>query len=423
LIVMEMKPKLTRRQMLAGMTAACGATLLGRSILPDAVWAQETVDPRVAKIVADTITVDMHNHVSQPPFAKTPADRKPDPAGVDLPGQMKKAGLATVCLTYAVDSYRSPQPGDWYRYHLQILAYIDRLLARSGMHRALTMADLEAAHRRKTPIVIQDCEGAQWIEGHIERVEEAYKRGLRHLQLVHQMHDLAAPLAGVQQLVEPAGGVRNSKSAGITGLTAFGADVIRECNRLGIVVDMAHGTEAAVLGALKVARQPLVVSHTALDTPISRTANNYKGDPGLVARLVSKNYAKAVADADGIMGVWHIFPTMKDFVTAIKQMVDVAGVDHTGIGTDTAIAPAAWGRGGAPAARGRSEALAARAGGRRGRGTLSFGTNGIWPDEKGGFMYAVAGEMLAQGFRPDEIAKIAGANYGRIFEKVTSAQA
>lgn len=391
----------SRRALLQGLTATGGAALLGPSLLANA-WGQGALDPRVARIVDDTISVDMHNHDGQPTFAKTPADRKPDPAGVDLPGEMKKAGLSAICLTYAVDIYRTAQKGDWYQFHLQCLEHDDRLLAQGGMRRALTVTDLKAAHASKTPTVIQACEGAHWIEGQPERIEEAYKSGLRHMQLLHQMHDLVAPLGGVQQMFAPPGAAQSGKPANVTGLTPFGADVIRECNRLGIVVDMAHGDEETVMGALKVAQQPLVVTHTAFDSEVGRSADLYVGNPGLKARLANKNYAKAVADAGGIMGIWRIFPTMKDYVTGIKQMVDVVGIDHVGIGTDTSIAPA-------PASGG-------------GGGTLP-GTNNTWPDEKNGFLYSVVQEMLTQGFEPGEISRIAGGNYLRVFGKVTRSAA
>ena len=96
----------SRRTLLRGLTAAGGAAFLGPS-MPANAWGQEGVDPRVAKIVEDTISLDMHNHDGQPTFAKAPADRKPDPTGVNLPGEMKKAGLSAICLTYAVDIYRT----------------------------------------------------------------------------------------------------------------------------------------------------------------------------------------------------------------------------------------------------------------------------------------------------------------------------
>src|SRR5437763_1950070 len=85
------------------------------------------------------------------------------------------------------------------------------------------------------------------------------REGLRRMQLRRQRNDLAAPSGAVQQLVGPPGNMQTP--ANVAGLTEFGANVIRECNRLGIVVDMAHGDEATVLGALKVARQPLAVTH------------------------------------------------------------------------------------------------------------------------------------------------------------------
>lgn len=378
--------KSSRRRVLKILAGTGGAALLGRPALREA-WAQGELDPRVTKIVADVISVDMHNHDGQPTFSKTP-DATQDATGIDLSGQMKKAGLSAICLTYAVDIYRTPEEGDWYRFHLQCLEHDDKLLAKSGMRRALKVGDLETAHVDKTPIVIQACEGAHWIEGHPERIEEAYKHGLRHMQLLHQMHDLVAPLGGVQQLVELQGTAR--KAASVSGLTSFGADVIRECNRLGIVVDMAHGDEETVMGALKVARQPLTVTHTALDTELGRSSDMYVGNPGLRARLVSENYAKSVADAGGIIGIWHIFPTIEGYVTGIKQMVDVVGVDHVGLGTDTSVAGGAVGN-----------------------------TNQSWPDEQNGFLYSVVREMLTQGFKPEEISKIAGGNYLRVFGTVT----
>lgn len=111
----------SRRAFLQGMAGASGAVLLGYSLGPDYSWAQAS-NPQVARIVANTISVDMHNHVGTQ-FAKTPANAKPDPT-IDLHGNFEKSGLSALCYTYAVDGYRSPQPGDWYQYHLQSLAYI-----------------------------------------------------------------------------------------------------------------------------------------------------------------------------------------------------------------------------------------------------------------------------------------------------------
>ena len=121
---------------------------------------------------------------------------------------------------------------------------------------------------------------------------------------------------------------RTQPPAHLGGLTAFGAEVVKECNRLGIVVDLAHASHETVLGALKVATQPLIVSHTCLD---SRTGGNPRMAEMMKPRLISKEHAKVVADAGGVIGVWtHLADSLKDFVESIKAMVDAVGIDHVG---------------------------------------------------------------------------------------------
>jgi membrane dipeptidase len=162
---------------------------------------------------------------------------------------------------------------------------------------------------------------------------------------------------------------------------------------LGILVDMAHASHEAVLGALKVATQPLIISHTNLDT---WTGKNPKMAEMMKPRLISKDHAKVVADAGGIVGVWtHLAGSLAEFVESIKAMVDAIGIDHVGIGTDTDL-------------------LSSRMGG---------GTNRAYANLAGGFFPAVVGEMLRQGFTPDDIAKVGGGNYGRVFGKVTAGHA
>ena len=163
-------------------------------------------------------------------------------------------------------------------------------------------------------------------------MEEVYKRGLRDLQLLHDRDDLLSPL-----------GDTYTTPAHLGGLTAFGAEVVKECNRLGIVVDLAHASYATVLGALKVATQPVIVSHTSL---ASWTGGNRKMAEAMKRRLISQEHAKAVADSGGVIGVWtQLADSLKDFVESIKAMVDAVGVDHAGIGTDNDILSVRVGQG------------------------------------------------------------------------------
>lgn len=365
-----MQPIPSRRQILAALAGTSGAMLLA----PRSLYAAAP-DPRVAQIVARTIAVDMHSHVLIP-YVKNPADAKPD-LDVDLAGEIKRAGFSVVCETFNIDAIVSKEPGFYNSNYQQAMAYEDRLLARNHMRRALTMKDIETAHTQHQPIIIQSAEGAQFLEGRLERIEESYKRGLRHMQFLHEQDDTVAPM----------GDVYTAPAEHLGGLTPFGAQVIRECNRLGMVVDLAHGTSSTVLAALKVATQPMLVSHTGL-IPQAEQAN-----ADMQRRLIATDVARAVADAGGVVGVWwRLADSVKDYVTGIKRMADAIGVDHVGIGTDTNITSS---------------------------NSLPY-TNKIWPDQNAGFFYAVAAEMLKQGFHPEEISKVGGGNFCRVFAKVTA---
>jgi membrane dipeptidase len=352
-----------RREFLTSVAAASVASL-GRAHATE-------IDPRVTQILARTITVDMHNHV-EIPFGKPDAPL-PD---LDLPAEMKRAGVAAVVQTWNIDAAPAAQPGDDYAHFQQGLAFEDRLLARAKMNRALTLKDLQNAHARSQPIIIQGAEGAQFLEGHVERIEEAYKRGLRVLQIIHDRDDKVKPLGDIY-----------TAAAHLNGLTEFGAEAIKTCNRLGIVVDLTHAAYDTVKAALKVSSQPMMFSHTGLKPqPGERPV---QGD--MEKRLVSKEEARDIGNAGGIIGIWWHGPeSVKEYVESIRHMVETIGVDHVGLGTDSDI-----------------EAHA----------RLPF-TNGIWKDQTTGFFYAVATEMLAQGFKPDEISKIGGANFCRLFGKV-----
>ena len=330
-----------------------------------------------------TIGIDMHNHVY--PAGTGPQPRPQDePQGPDLflAEELKRSGLTSVCASFVLDFAPNKKPGDARDSFLRWLTAMDAQLEKGHMHRALNLEDLQATHDHGQPTIVQSVEGSQFIEGRLERVEEVYQRGVRHLQLLHQQDDLVSPLGDV--ITSP---------AHLGGLTAFGAKVLKECNRLGILVDLAHATSETVLGALKVATQPFIVSHTGLD---SRTGANPKMAEMMKPHLISKERAKVVADASGVIGVWtKLADSPKEFVENIKAMVDAVGIDHVGIGTDTDL-------------------LSSRVG---------QGTNKAWPGLTGGFFPAVVGEMLLQGFSPDDIGRVSGGNFCRVFAKATAAHA
>jgi membrane dipeptidase len=374
-------PRLSRRELLTSAVGAGGAMLGGPSWLNGAA---DGIDPRVAQVMSGMIGIDMHNHVY--PAGTEPRRRRQEEQqqapDLFLAEELKRSGLTAVCASFALDFARNEKPGDARDNFLSWLTAIDASLEKGHMHRALNLKDLRAAHGRRQPTIVQTVEGAHFIEGHLDRVNEVYKRGLRHLQLLHDRDDMVTPL-----------GDTNTGPAHLGGLTAFGADVVKECNRLGIVVDLAHASHQTVLGALKVATRPVIVSHTSLD---SRTGGNPRMAEMMKPRLISKEHAKVVTGAGGVIGVWtKLADSLKDFVESVKAMVDAAGIDHVGIGSDTDL-------------------LSSRVG---------QGTNQAWPGITGGFFPTVAGEMLRQGFTPADVAKVGGGNFCRVFGKATAGHA
>jgi membrane dipeptidase len=386
---MEFEASGSRRQFLSRVAMTAGAAILLR---PRLDWAADITDPRVADIVAKTIGIDTHNHIDVP----LTAAEMPGP-NIDLASEMKRSGLSAICMTFATDY----QPGDAYDRFLRGLASMDRQLERNATKRSLTPDDIRNAHKNGQPTVIQAVEGGHFLEGRIERVEEAYGRGLRHFGLLHDS-DASVPLGDVYTSPPRYG-----------GLTAFGVAVIKECDRLGILIDLAHANMQTTETALKVTSRPVIISHTGLDTQMG---NNPSMAQMMRPRLISKEQAKIVANAGGLVGVWtRLADTPLDYARNVRALVDVIGVDHVCIGTDTKLTqPSPRPIGpvpGAPASGSGSGQQRPRVGER---------TNQAWQDQTAGFYYVVVDAMLRTGFTPDEIGKIGGGNVLRVFDSVIS---
>jgi membrane dipeptidase len=181
---------------------------------------------------------------------------------------------------------------------------------------------------------------------------------LRHLQLTHyRVNEL-----GDIQTEPPVHG----------GLSDFGADVVRRCNSLGIVVDVAHGPYDLVKRAAATSTKPLVLSHSALAT-----------HPGARSRLITPDHARVIAGTGGVVGVWPSSGTFRDLdgmAHGVKRMADVVGVEHVGLGTDM----------------------------------LGFISPPVFTTYEQ--LPLLANALLSAGFTQDEVSAILGGNYRRVFE-------
>lgn len=412
----------SRRQFVASLTGMSALLVMD----PLFGWAGNELDPRVAAIVANTLGVDTHNHIDVP----NKAAELPGPA-IDLAGELRKSGLSAICMTFAVDYQPLINPGDAYERFTNTLTAMDKALADNRLKRSMTLTDLQAAHKKGQPAIIQAVEGCHFLAGKLERLQGAYDRGLRQLGLLHD-NDASVPLGDIY-----------TKTPQWGGLTAFGADVIRECNRLGILVDLTHASNDTINATLKVTTRPVVSSHTGLDTQLGSNATMATM---MRPRLISKEQAKIMADADGLIGVWtHLADTPLAYAQNIRAMVDVVGIDHVCLGTDTKLTPAyrspdagprlegprpqgsppggtgtqpGNGAGNRPAGPPVSANEQGVSGGAR-RERVGERTNRAWADQTTGFYYIVVDALLKTGFDENDIAKIGGRNFCRVFDAAT----
>lgn len=243
-------------------------------------WVCDDADPDVTNLAAKIIGID--NHIDVP----LNTTELPGPE-IDLAANLKTSGLAAICMTFALDYQKLINPEDAYALFLNSLEAMDIILKNNQMNRALTLKDLKDAHGKKQPIVIQSVEGAHFLEGNIERLSIAYNRGLWQLGL---LHDNPAPV--------PLGDIY-TKGPIYNGLTDFGKEVIKECNRLGILIDLTH-TSNDTDEAIEISYKPVLISHTGLNT---RLGSNPEMAKMMMPRHISEKQAKKVADSGGAIGV------------------------------------------------------------------------------------------------------------------------
>jgi membrane dipeptidase len=256
------------------------------------------------------------------------------------------------------DAY-SLKPGEAFAFTLD---RFERVLETAESGDAVLASSPEAvlkAKREGTLALLPALEGADGLEGSLDNLRELHRRGLRLVQLVHFLdNDL---------------GSNQTPPYDDRGLTAFGRDVVRESNRLGIVVDLAHANTRTIMDALDASTQPILFSHTGAKA--LHTADRYLTDHEI----------RAIAAKGGLIGIWPAaeFKTAAGMVRHIDHVKQLVGVDHIAIASDL-------------------------------RGMSYFPAFG----EEANFR-AIADGLIAGGYTDDEIGRIMGGNFFRLWQDVS----
>jgi membrane dipeptidase len=296
-----------------------GLWALGSWLLPASAGAQPTG--------ARTPIGDTHSHITM---------MRKNPLELDLPKHLAETGTTLMAWTLVDDIHwikgtphgikqtGTPAPGAlWASFQKMVAERYDPALKQWGLPKALVPADVDAALAGKAHVVMAS-ESANFLEGKPDRVALAHAMGLRHLQLVHYIE---SPLGDLQ--TEP---------PHHHGMPPAALQVIQECKRLGILVDLAHSTPEFVDAAFAASDATMIWSHSW----VSRRGGSWK-DSAYLARSLSPQQARRIAARGGVVGLWSVsvpsdsgYPlhSVRSYANEIMRMVDLLGPEAVAFGTD-----------------------------------------------------------------------------------------
>jgi membrane dipeptidase len=341
-----------------------GVGLVGLSLVPSvaAQTRDERLWQRALQIHRRAIVIDTHNDVTTPmtnddfDLSGTP----PTPYRTTI-ARMKQGGLTAEFFSLYIKPWYV-QNGGSARRTLDMIDSVYRAVERHprDLMFATSVADIRRAKRTGKVAALMGIEGGHAIEDSLPALREFYRLGVRYMTLTWNNTNNWAD-AG-----------RGEKKH--NGLSDFGKDVVREMNRLGMLVDVSHVSDKTMSDALDISKAPIIASHSSAralsDVPrnipddlLTRIAKNggvvqvnfytVFVDAKTVAPQSAERDRRLKAQQDAIdekykndperraeesdkLEAAHPLPPLpiSKLIDHIDHIVKVAGIDHVGIGAD-----------------------------------------------------------------------------------------
>ena len=358
---------LSRRSFLRGL-AATASTAVVESFLPRFLLGDKVLLAEAAEFSREIITVDLHCH---PNALAGPHFPRLDP---NVAENMKAGGLDAGLFAARGDyplirrdpagrryESRKPRAGELLRRSTEQLDNILDAVKNGKLALGRSPVEIVEAKKNGTPCAVLAVEGSDPLEGDLARVKLFYDRGVRVLQLMHYR-------------INEIGDIQ-TEAPRHNGLTAFGRDVVREMNKLGMVIDTAHCSAETLAGVLSESRAPVIFSHTGAYA-LRR-----------LSRHLQDKELRAIAAKGGVIGVWPNLRRRDTFENVLKDIDYVRKLvsdDHVGIATDL----------------------------------FGLDDHTAIPTHKEFALIPAA--LLKRGYLDGAVAKIVGGNFMRLFRDVTS---
>ncbi len=178
--------------------------------------------------------------------------------------------------------------------------------------------DIDKANKENKTAIFFGFQNCSPIEDDINLVEKVHQLGCRFMQLTYNNQSLLA--TGCYEKLD-------------SGVTNFGREVIREMNRVGLVVDMSHSAEKSTLDAIEFSEKPIAITH----------ANPSFWHPA--KRNKSSDLLKTLSDSGGMLGL-SLYPhhlkdntncTLDSFCEMVAKTAEIMDVKKIGIGSDLCL--------------------------------------------------------------------------------------
>ena len=301
--------------------------------------------------------------------------------------QMREGGATTVHVTISYwEDFRETveRMVEWNR---RFEAHHDLIVPVHGAE------DVRRAKAEGKTGIVFGAQNCSPIEDDVGLVQVLHDLGLRFMQLSYNNQSLLA--TGCYEAEDP-------------GITRMGRQVIREMNRVGLVIDMSHSAERSTLEAVEISERPIAVTH----------ANPAFWMPAL--RNKSDAILKALGESGGMLG-FSLYPhhlkdktdcTLEAFCQMVARTAELMGIDHIGIGSDLCQdqpdSVVEWMRNGT-----WTRALDF---GEGSKGEAGFPPQPNWFRDNRDFGTLATG-LATVGFGREEVAKIMGGNWLSFFER------
>ncbi len=292
---------------------------------------------RANKLHRSAVVIDTHNDITS-----AITDEGFDLGSRDASGKtqtdiirIKEGGLdAEFFAIYVASKYA--REGGAARRALDMIDGVYEQIRRhpESLEMAYTVSDIRRVHKSGRIAALMGIEGGHAIEDSLSALRMFYQLGVRYMTLTH---------TNTNNWADSAGGITVQAEKRYGGLSDFGKEVVREMNRLGMMVDISHVADETFWDCIEIGRSPLIASHSSAraltNVPRNLTDDMLKAmarNGGVVmvnfyAGFINTEYAKPDAPPPAKAAETA---TMEMLMQHFEHIIKVAGIDHVGIGSD-----------------------------------------------------------------------------------------